>query len=83
MALVKQLTLCRSELNNLAQGESTLFAGTGSQLGSNSRWGDYEAVAFEGWGSNNILFATEYAAPGGQGWATHLDRVAYKSPAQR
>jgi len=50
---------------------------------TNSRWGDYEAVAFEGWGSNNILFATEYAAPGSQGWRTHIDRVAYKSPTQR
>ena len=44
---------------------------------SDSRWGDYEAVGFEGWDRNSIVFATEYAAPGSQGWATHLDRVRY------
>ena len=49
---------------------------------TNSRWGDYEAVAFEGWGSNNILFATEYAGSNGN-WATRLSRVAYKTPSQR
>ena len=27
--------------NTLAQGEATLFAGTGSQTGTVSRWGDY------------------------------------------
>ena len=44
---------------------------------SNSRWGDYEAVGFESWDRNGVVVATEYAAPGTQGWATHIDRVKY------
>jgi hypothetical protein len=46
------------------------------------RWGDYEAVAFDGWNTNNIWFATEYSDTTGD-WGTHLDKVKYTSPSQQ
>ena len=36
------------------------------------RWGDYEAVTFEGWDSNQILIAAQYAGTN-QSWATHIE----------
>jgi hypothetical protein len=48
----------------------------------NVRWGDYEAVTFDGWDSNNIWFATEYSDTT-RDWGTHLDKVQYTSLAQQ
>ena len=36
--------LATDPLNVLGQGEATLFAGTGSQTGTGSRWGDYSCA---------------------------------------
>src|SRR5262249_12346429 len=36
--------LASDSLNTLAQGEATLFAGAGSQLDTNNRWGDYSGL---------------------------------------
>jgi len=33
--------------SNLGQGEATLFSGTGSQTGTNGRWGDYSYTAID------------------------------------
>jgi hypothetical protein len=49
---------------------------------NNSRWGDYEAVAFEGWNSNQILIAAQYAGANAD-WATHIDRVKYANLTQQ
>ena len=48
----------------------------------NVRWGDYEAVTFDGWDTNNIWFATEYSDTT-RDWGTHLDKVKYTTLAQR
>ena len=48
----------------------------------NFRWGDYEAVTFDGWDSNNIWFATEYSDTT-RDWGTHLDKVKYTSLGQQ
>lgn len=48
----------------------------------NFRWGDYEAVTFDGWDTNNIWFATEYSDTT-RDWGTHLDKVKYTSLAQQ
>ena len=63
-------------------GDGGVFLKAGPNATTNTRWGDYEAVAFEGWNSNGIVFATEYPAVGGN-WATHIDRVGYTSMAQK
>jgi hypothetical protein len=48
----------------------------------NFRWGDYEAVTFDGWDSNNIWFATEYSDTT-RDWGTHLDKVKYTNLGQQ
>ncbi len=48
----------------------------------NFRWGDYEAVTFDGWDTNNIWFATEYSDVT-RDWGTHLDKVKYTSMDQQ
>jgi hypothetical protein len=63
-------------------GDSGIFLRVAGNATTNTRWGDYEAVAFEGWGSNGIVFATEYAGAGGD-WATHIDRVNYRNLSQK
>jgi hypothetical protein len=50
---------------------------------TNFRWGDYEAMSFDGWDTNNIWIATEYSDPtSGGDWGTHMDKVKYTSLAQ-
>ena len=39
--------LVTDPLNALGQGEAILFAGTGSQTGTGSRWGDYSAMSID------------------------------------
>src|SRR4029453_12308423 len=39
--------LASDPLNTLGQGEATLFAGTGSQVSTGSRWGDYAALTID------------------------------------
>ena len=60
-----------------AAGGYFLKVGTGAT--GNSRWGDYEAAAFEGFNRNSVVFATEWS---NGNWSTHLDRVAYSSMSQ-
>lgn len=44
----------------LAQGEGTLFAGTGSQTGTNSRWGDYSDLTVDPVDNCTFWYTTEY-----------------------
>jgi hypothetical protein len=62
--------------------DSGFFLRVAANATTNSRWGDYEAAGFEGWGSNKILIAAQYAGSNGD-WATHIDRVYYATPDQR
>ena len=39
--------LATDPINTLAQGEATLFAGTGSQSSTGNRWGDYSAMSVD------------------------------------
>jgi hypothetical protein len=47
-------------LNTMAQGEATLFAGTGSQTGTSSRWGDYSDMTIDPSDDCTFWFTTEY-----------------------
>jgi hypothetical protein len=50
----------------------------------NDRWGDYQAVGFSGFDSNQIWFATEISDVTTAGdWTTHIDHANYSSLAQR
>jgi hypothetical protein len=48
----------------------------------NMRWGDYSAMGFDGWDSNGIWFATQYANSSND-WSTHIDELGYGSLDQK
>jgi hypothetical protein len=54
--------LATDPLNVLAQGETTLFAGTGSQSGTGSRWGDYSALTIDPVDDCTFWFTSQYYA---------------------
>ncbi|PWT88607.1 MAG: hypothetical protein C5B55_12830, partial [Blastocatellia bacterium] len=52
--------LASDPLNTLGQGEATLFAGTGSQSGTGSRWGDYSALTIDPNDDCTFWYTNEY-----------------------
>jgi len=52
--------LATDPLNTLAQGENTLFAGTGSQTGTSSRWGDYSDLTVDPVDDCTFWYTNEY-----------------------
>jgi fibronectin type III domain protein len=59
--------------NTLAQAETTLFAGTGSQTGTSSRWGDYSALTIDPVDDCTFWFTTEYyATTSSFNWRTRI-----------
>jgi len=44
----------------MSQGEATLHAGTGSQVGTSSRWGDYSALTLDPADDCTFWYTTEY-----------------------
>jgi N-acetylneuraminic acid mutarotase len=46
--------------NTLGQGEATLFAGTGSQTDTNSRWGDYSGLTVDPTDGCTFWYTNEY-----------------------
>ena len=52
--------LASDPLNVLGQGEATLFAGTGSQTGTGSRWGDYSSLTVDPADDCTFWFTSEY-----------------------
>ena len=66
----------------LSQGEATLIAGTGSQLTSSNRWGDYAAVTVDPTDDCTFWLAEEYYTAAGQalsgvGWQTRIGSFKY------
>ena len=71
--------LASDPLNVLAQGESTLFAGTGSQTGTSSRWGDYSALTVDPTDDCTFWFTSEYySTTSSFNWRTRIG--AFKFP---
>jgi hypothetical protein len=52
--------LASDPLGQLAQGEATLYAGTGSQTGTSSRWGDYADMTVDPVDDCTFWFTSEY-----------------------
>lgn len=46
--------------NSLAQGEATMFAGTGVQRGTSNRWGDYSSMALDPADACSFWYTQEY-----------------------
>src|SRR5207249_2780000 len=65
--------LALDPLNLLTQGETTLFAGTGSQTGTSSRWGDYSDLSIDPVDNCTFWYTTEYyASTSSFNWRTRI-----------
>jgi hypothetical protein len=61
------------ELTGTTDAESLIFAGSGSQFNTASRWGDYSSMALDGSDSCSFWYTTEYyPADGSFAWATRI-----------
>ncbi len=59
--------------NVLAQGEAHLFDGTGSQLSTGNRWGDYSALTVDPVDDRTFWFTSEYYSSTSQyNWETRI-----------
>jgi hypothetical protein len=62
----------------LAQGEATLFAGTGSQTGTSNRWGDYSDLTVDPVDDCTFWYTQEYyATTGGFNWRTRVGNFKF------
>lgn len=76
--------------NQLAQGETTLVAGTGVQTHSSGRWGDYSSMNVDPVDDCTFWFTTEYYTAASQassaaGWVTRIGSFKFAgctAPAQ-
>ena len=65
--------LATDPINTLAQGEATLFSGTGSQTGGLNRWGDYSALDHRSSGRLHFLVHPGVLATTGSfNWRTRI-----------
>ena len=61
---------------NTMQPEASIFAGTGSQLRTLARWGDYAALSVDPTDDCTMYFTTEYLATSGTfNWHTRVGRL--------
>jgi hypothetical protein len=72
--------LASDPLNSLAQGEATLFAGTGSQTGTGNRWGDYSDLTVDPVDDCTFWYTQEYYATTSQfNWRTRIGSFKFPS----
>ena len=65
--------LASDPLGQMPQGETTLIAGSGSQTGTGSRWGDYSMMAVDPSDDCTFWFTNEYMpTTGGAPWKTRI-----------
>ena len=70
--------------NTLGQGEATLFAGTGSQVGTGNRWGDYSDLTLDPVDQCTFWYTNEYyASTGSFNWRTRVGNFKFPSCTQR
>jgi hypothetical protein len=70
--------LSSDPLGTLAQGETTLFAGTGSQTATNSRWGDYSDLTVDPSDDCTFWYTQEYyATTGSFNWRTRVGNFKF------
>jgi hypothetical protein len=66
--------LATDTLNTLAQGETVLFAGVGSQTGTSNRWGDYSDLTVDPVDNCTFWYTNEYYPSGSSqfNWRTRI-----------
>ena len=68
----------RSDLRNQMQGEKTLVAGTGSQTGTLTRWGDYTTMQVDPTDDCTFWFIGQYLGANGTfNWRTRIGSYKY------
>ncbi len=66
--------------NTLAQGETTLFAGTGAQTGSGNRWGDYSDMTVDPTDDCTFWYTNEYyGSTSAYNWRTRIGSFKFPS----
>jgi hypothetical protein len=63
-------------LNDLGQGEATMFLGTGSQTSASGRWGDYSMTTLDTDGTT-FWHTNEYYATTGISWSTRVGKFTF------
>jgi uncharacterized repeat protein (TIGR01451 family) len=72
--------LAGEPLNILGQGEATLHAGAGSQLGSNNRWGDYSDLTVDPVDDCTFWYTNEYYdTTSSFNWRTRIGKFKFPS----
>ncbi len=70
--------LATDPAGTLAQGEATMFAGTGVQQGTGNRWGDYSAMTLDPSDDATFWFTSEYYATTGTFlWHTRIGKFKF------
>ncbi len=65
--------LAGDALNTMTQPETILKAGTGYQVGTGGRWGDYSSMVLDPSDDCTFWYAQEYyAVTGSYNWSTHI-----------
>ena len=72
--------LAADPANTMTQGESTMFAGAGSQSGTGNRWGDYSDLTIDPVDDCTFWYTSEYYPTGSTlfNWRTRV--VSFKFP---
>jgi hypothetical protein len=66
--------------NTLAQGEAHLFDGTGSQTGTNNRWGDYSDLTIDPVDDCTFWYTNEYSSTTSDfNWRTRVGNFKFPS----
>jgi hypothetical protein len=64
--------------NTLAQGETSLFDGTGSQIGTGNRWGDYSDITVDPVDDCTFWYTQEYYATNSSfNWRTRIGNFKF------
>jgi hypothetical protein len=70
----------------LAQGEATMFAGSGVQQGTGNRWGDYTHMTLDPSDDSTFWYTNQYQPANGQfNWRTRIGKFKFENttaPAQ-
>ena len=72
--------LATDTISNLGQGEATMFSGTGSETGTNGRWGDYSNLSIDPSDGLSFWHVNEYEATTGSfNWHTRIGKFKFPS----
>jgi hypothetical protein len=70
--------LSSDPLGTLAQGETTMFAGSGSQTSTSGRWGDYSDMTVDPSDDCTFWFTSEYySATATSSWKTRIGKFKF------